>query len=243
VAPEETLFDFRARTSKGAVSCRPRDGSDTPPALREKKLQKQSRGLQPKKRNVGVRPHQACYGLSSPAGNAGWAFLSTERAGSLTRSRTRPSMPGPSNTKTTVSFARKTFVPPKACQCEPVRCALGEDLGRSLARARQERGNDRHALVNVTVLIRRFGFESVPACPRLRYGHGRRRTAASRARCLGEEVGPASAQVRRRFVRRWPPSPWARVRKSSRGNPAATPRATSSSEMPASSNASMRRTT
>jgi hypothetical protein len=50
VAPEETLFDFRARTSKGAVSCRPRDGSDTPPALREKKLQKQSRGLQPKKK-------------------------------------------------------------------------------------------------------------------------------------------------------------------------------------------------
>jgi hypothetical protein len=45
----------------------------------------------------------------------------------------------------------KDAVPPKAGQCEPVRRALGEDLSRSLAGARQELGNDRHALIHVTL--------------------------------------------------------------------------------------------
>jgi hypothetical protein len=44
----------------------------------------------------------------------------------------------------------KDAVPPKAGQCEPVRRTLGEDLSRSLARARQELGHDRHALIDVT---------------------------------------------------------------------------------------------
>jgi hypothetical protein len=46
----------------------------------------------------------------------------------------------------------KDAVPPKASQREPVWRALGEDLSCSLARAWQERGNDRHALIHVTVI-------------------------------------------------------------------------------------------
>jgi hypothetical protein len=48
-------------------------------------------------------------------------------------------------------LGEKDAVPPKAGQCEPVRGALGEDLSRSLAGARQELGNDRHALIHVTL--------------------------------------------------------------------------------------------
>jgi hypothetical protein len=43
-------------------------------------------------------------------------------------------------------------MPPKASQPEPVRRALGEDLGRSLARAWQEPGNDGEALILVMVI-------------------------------------------------------------------------------------------
>jgi hypothetical protein len=43
-------------------------------------------------------------------------------------------------------------VPPKASQPEPVRRALGEDLGRSLARAWQEPRNDGEALILVLII-------------------------------------------------------------------------------------------
>jgi hypothetical protein len=45
----------------------------------------------------------------------------------------------------------KDAVSPKAGECEPIRRSLGEDLSRSLARARQELGHDRYALIHVTV--------------------------------------------------------------------------------------------
>ena len=54
-------------------------------------------------------------------------------------------------------FGEKDTVPPKAGQCEPVGCALGEDLSGSLTRAWHELPNDRHALVHVVINNPSFG--------------------------------------------------------------------------------------
>jgi hypothetical protein len=74
-----------------------------------------------------------------------------ERVGSLTRSPTSPSTPRPSKTKTAASSGEENAVPPTTGLTEFVRCALGDDLSRSLAGAWPELGDHGHTLIHVSV--------------------------------------------------------------------------------------------
>jgi hypothetical protein len=91
----------------------------------------------------------------------------------------------------------KDAVPPKAGQCEPVRRALAEDLSRSLAGARQELGNDRHALAHVMLSrSRRSVLPTEQASYNLSEHHARLALAVKRRSASSEDLGRIESTIK-----------------------------------------------